>query len=400
MSEHEQGEVDPLAAAGDFFDIKGTLGASERAVLDRVTAFMDAEVAPIASEYWLRGEFPKQLVDGFRELGIAGLGYSGHGCPTASPLLTGLVAQEICRVDASVGTFFGVHSGLAIGSIMLCGSQEQQARFIPDMLTWDRIGCFGLTEPDVGSGVAGGLETTATRDGDTWVLDGEKKWIGNGTFADIAIIWARDTADDEVKGFVVELPTDGFTAESIDDKIALRAVENAILHLDGVRVPEANRLAEAHSFRDTARVLKATRMGVAWNSVGCGMGAYEKARAYTVERQQFGRPVASFQLIQDLLARMLANISASQAVCARLAQLQETTEISEQQASMAKMYCTTRTRETVQMARESMGGNGILLEHEVARFFVDAEALYSYEGTREVNALIVGRAITGFGAFV
>ncbi len=395
-----QGAVDPLAAAADFYDVKGMLDADERAVLDRVTEFMKAEVAPIANEYWMRGEFPKQLIGGFAKLGVAGVGYSGFGCPGGSALLTGLIAQEMCRVDASVGTAFGVHSGLAIGSIMLCGSDEQKQRYLPDMLTWDRVGAFGLTEPDVGSGVAQGLETTATREGDEWVLNGEKKWIGNGTFADVIVVWARDTADDEVKGFLVQPPADGFTAEPIEGKIALRSVENAILHLDGVRVAEADRLAEAHTFADTARVLKATRAGVAWNSVGCAMGAYEVARAYTVDRDQFGQPTASFQLVQDLLSRMLANVTASQCTAARLAQLEDTVGVSEQQASMAKMYCTTRTRETVQWAREAMGGNGILLEHDVARFFVDAEALYSYEGTREVNSLIVGRAITGYGAFV
>jgi len=395
-----QGPVDPLAAAGDFYDIKGLLSADERAVLDRVTAFMDAEVKPIANEYWLRGEFPRQLIDGFRELAIAGLSYTEHGCPGGSNLLAGLVGQELCRVDASIGTFYGVHNGLALGSLMLCGSAEQQARFVPAMLSWDTIGAFGLTEPEVGSAVAQGLQTTATRDGDMWVLSGEKRWIGNGSFADLVVIWARDTGDGEVKGFLVETPVDGFSAENITDKIALRAVENAVLHLEEVRVPEANRLQRANSFADTARVLKATRASVAWNSVGCAMGAYEHARAYTIEREQFGRPIAGFQLVQDLLSRMLANITASQCVAARLSQLQDAGGVSEQQASMAKMYCSTRTRETVQWAREVMGGNGILLEHTVARFFVDAEALYSYEGTREVNSLIVGRAITGFGAFV
>lgn len=399
-TEHPQGAVDPLAAAADFYDIKGLLGPDERAVLDRVTAFMDAEVAPIANEYWLRGEFPRHLVAGFRDLGIAGLSYTGHGCPGGSSLLSGLVAQELCRVDASVGTFFGVHSGLALGSVMLCGSTEQQARFVPSMLSWDSIGAFGLTEPEVGSGVAQGLQTTATRDGDSWVLTGEKKWIGNGTFADLVVIWARDTADDEVKGFLVQTPTEGFSAENIQDKIALRSVENAVLRLQEVRVPEADRLQNANSFADTARVLKATRAGVAWNSVGCAMGAYEHALSYAVQRQQFGQPIASFQLVQDLLSRMLANTTASQCVAARLSQLQDAGGVSEQQASMAKMFCTTTTRETVQWAREVLGGNGILLEYDVARFFLDAEALYSYEGTREVNSLIVARAATGFGAFV
>jgi glutaryl-CoA dehydrogenase len=302
-------------------------------------------------------------------------------------------------VDPSIATFHGVHSGLAMGSIYHCGSEEQKQRWLPDMARLDKIGAFGLTEPDVGSGTAGGLTTTARRDGDTWVLNGSKKWIGNATFADLTVIWARDLTDDQVKGFVVEKDTPGFTTEKIEDKIALRVVQNALITLDDVRVPETNRLQNANSFRDTATVLRLTRAGVAWMAVGCARGAYENALAYSTQRQQFGRPIAGFQLVQDLLVRMLGNITASAALCTRLCQLQDAGLARDEHSALAKGFCTVRMRETVGYARELLGGNGILLEHNVGRFVADAEAIYSYEGTREMNTLIVGKAITGISAF-
>jgi glutaryl-CoA dehydrogenase len=264
----------------------------------------------------------------------------------------------------------------------------------------ERIGAFGLTEPDVGSGVARGLTTTARRDGDGWVLNGQKRWIGNATFADVTVIWARDEAGQQVKGFLVEKGTPGFAAVKMEQKMALRAVQNADITLDDCRVEERNRLANANSFRDTASVLKMTRAGVAWEAVGCAQGAYEHALRYARKRQQFGRPIAGFQLVQDLLVRMLGNITASQCMVMRLSQIQDAGQLEDEQASLAKAFCTARMRETVGWARELLGGNGVLLDYNVGRFVADAEAIYSYEGTREINSLVVGRAITGFGAFV
>src|SRR5207248_3946804 len=273
------------------------------------------------------------------------------------------------------------------------------------MARMEQIGAFGLTEPDVGSGAAGGLTTTARRtsgsvDGDTWILHGTKKWIGNATFADVTVIWARDVDDGNVKGFLVEKDTSGFTTEKMEHKIALRAVQNAIITLDGVRVPEAMRLQRASSFRDTASVLRMTRASVAWQAVGCGRGAYEHALRYATKRQQFGRPIGGFQLVQDQLVRMLGNVTASLCMVTRLSQLQDAGAMTDEQASLAKAFCTVKARETVGLARELLGGNGILLEHNVGRFVADAEAIYSYEGTREINVLVVGRAITGLSAFV
>ena len=387
-------------ANGDFYAIGLTLSEEDQALLRRVRAFLEAEVAPIITEYWIREEFPHQLIPKLAALRIAGLAYHGYGCPGKSTVLDGLLAMEMARVDSSIATFFGVHSGLAMGSIYLCGSEEQKQQWLPAMARWEKIGAFGLTEPGVGSGTAGGLTTTARRDGDTWILNGQKKWIGNATFSDVTVIWARDLEDNQVKGFLVEKGTPGFKPEKLKNKIALRVVQNALITLEDCRVPEANRLQKANSFRDTAAVLRMTRAGVAWMAVGCARGAYELALTYAQERQQFGRPIGRFQLVQDLLVRMLGNITACECMVLRLSQMQDAGIMRDEHASLAKAFCTVKMRETVGYARELLGGNGILLDHQVGRFVADAEAIYSYEGTREMNTLIVGRAITGFSAFV
>jgi glutaryl-CoA dehydrogenase len=384
----------------DFYGIEQLLDDSGRDAVKRTREFMAAEVEPVINGYWTREEFPYHLIPSIAKLGIVGVAYDGYGCPGGGPLLDGVLAMEIARSDPSMSTFMGVHSGLAMGSIYLCGSQEQKERWLPPMARLEKIGAFGLTEPDVGSGVAGGLTTTASRDGDEWVLSGQKKWIGNATFADYVIIWARDVSDNQVKGFVVEKGTPGFSTTKIKDKIALRVVQNALITMDGVRVPESSRLQRATSFKQTAAVLRLTRAGVAWQAVGCAMGAYGHALAYAKQREQFGRPIGGFQLVQDLLVRMLANITASACMCARLAQLQAAGEAGDEHSALAKAFCTVRMRETVGYARELLGGNGILLDHQVGRFVADAEAIYSYEGTREINTLVVGRAITGLSAFV
>jgi len=389
----------PVADA-DFYALEELLDEPGRQLLMRVREFMEKSVEPVINRYWTREEFPSDLIPGLAELNIAGLPYTGYGCPAGGNLLDGMIAMELARVDSSVATFFGVHSGLAMGSIYLCGSEE------PAMARLEKIGAFGLTEPDVGSGAAGGLTTTARRvkgggeAGGDWVLNGEKKWIGNATFADYVVIWARSLEDGQVKGFVVEKGTPGFSTTKMRDKIALRVVQNAHIAMDDVRVPETNRLQGANSFRDTAAVLRLTRAGVAWMATGCARGAYEHALAYARQRQQFGKPIAGFQLVQDLLVRMLANVTSSACLCLRLSQLQQSGQAEDHHSALAKAFCTVRMRETVGYARELLGGNGILLENHVGRFVADAEAIYSYEGTREMNTLIVGRAITGTSAFV
>jgi glutaryl-CoA dehydrogenase len=386
--------------SADFYALEGLLDDDEQEFLHRVRDFMKSEVEPTVNQHWQRGSFPFEIVPGFRQLGLAGLPYHGFGCPGRSFLLDGMVAMELARTDPSIATFSGVHGGLSMGSIYLCGNDEQKQRYLPSMARLEKIGAFGLTEPDVGSGASRGLTTTARRDGDTWILNGQKKWIGNATFGDLTVIWAKDVADGQVRGFVVANDSPGFSTTKLEDKIALRIVQNAVITLEDVRVDEADRLANANSFSDTAEVLRMTRAGVAWMAVGCARGAYDNALAYAVSREQFGRPIAGFQLVQDLLVRMLGNITSSWALCARLSQLQDEGRAEDRHSSLAKAWCTVRMRETVGYARELLGGNGILLEHNVGRFVADAEAIYSYEGTREMNTLIVGKSITGLSAFI
>jgi glutaryl-CoA dehydrogenase len=392
----------PLPAPdSDFYRLAETLDAEELALLKQVRAFMETKVAPIINKYWVEDSFPFELLPAFKELNIGGLGMQGYGCRGGSLALLGFVAMEMARTDPSFATFFGVHDGLAMGSIYIDGSEEQKQKWLPPMARMEKIGCFGLTEPLVGSGASGGLTTTAKRDGDTWILNGQKRWIGNAPWCDVSIIWARDVADNQVKGFIVEnKTTPGFSVEKIEHKIALKVVQNGQITLKDCRVPEANRLQGGNSFRDTARVLKMTRYAVAWMATGCAMGAYEHALKYAQERLQFGKPIGSFQLVQDLLARMIGNITASQCLVTRSAQLHAEGKLTDAHAAVSKAFCTARCRETVAWARELLGGNGIVADYNVARFFADAEALYSYEGTFQMQNLIVGKAVTGFSAFV
>lgn len=385
----------------DFYEIYETLAPEEFAIVKRVRAFMEAKVSPIATKYWVEDAFPFVLLPAVKELGIGGLGMRGYGCAGGSLALLGFVQMEIARVDPSFSTFMGVHGGLAMGSIYIDGSEEQKQKWLPPMARFEKIGCFGLTEPLVGSGASGGLTTTAKREGDTWILNGEKRWIGNAPWCDVSVIWARDLADNQVKGFIVEnKTTPGFSVEKILNKTALKIVQNGHITLDNVRVPEGNRLQGGNSFRDTARVLKMTRYAVAWMATGCAMGAYEAALEYSQQRLQFGKPIGSFQLVQDLLAKMIANITASQCLIARQAQLHTEGKLSDAHAALAKAFATAKCRETVAWAREVLGGNGVVADYKVARFFGDAEALYSYEGTYQMQNLIIGKAITGLTAFV
>jgi glutaryl-CoA dehydrogenase len=377
---------------GDLYGFQDLLAEDEAAVVRRVRDFLAAEVVPIANDLWARAEFPHHLIKKYADLDVA----SGAG----SSLLKGWLALEMAHADASMATFYGVHAGLAMGSIRSCGSPEQQERWLPAMARFDQVGAFALTEPDGGSDVAAGLQTTARRDGDTWILNGAKRWIGNATFADLIVVWARSEEDNQVKGFVVRGDAPGLVATKIENKIALRITQNADITLADVRVPEADRLQNADSFKDTAKVLRQTRSGVAWEAVGVMLAAYEIALGYARERTQFGKPIASFQLVQDLLVRMVGNVTASLGMCVRLAQLQDAGRYRDEHSALAKAYCTTRMREVVGWARELLAGNGIVLDYDIGRFVADAEALYSYEGTREINTLIVGRAVTGQSAFV
>ena len=393
-------EYVPPAVDADYYRILDLLDDEERAVVKRVRDFCDAVVAPVIEDYWARDKFPHELIPKIAELGIGGVGYQGYGAAGGRWLLNGIICMELARMDCSIATFYGVHTGLAAGSIYLCGDEQQKQRWLPAMMRFEKIGSFGLTEPDVGSATSGGMGATCRRDGDGWILNGQKKWIGNSTFADLNIIWARDEATNQVKGFVVEKENPGFSVRKIEHKMALRVVQNGLITLQDCRVREVDRLQNANTFKDTAKVLKMTRTGVAWFAVGCQMGAYEHALRYAQQRIQFGRPIGGFQLVQDLLVRMLGNLTSAQCLMLRLGQLQDQDLMRDDHASLAKAFCTVKCRETVGYARELLGGNGILLDNHVGRFVADAEAIYSYEGTREMNTLIVGKQITGLSAFV
>ncbi|MBD8538764.1 MULTISPECIES: acyl-CoA dehydrogenase family protein [unclassified Frigoribacterium] len=384
----------------DFYGYEDLLSDREKGVLADLRRYLETEVKPGVNRHWADATFPHEIVKGLAGLGLFGMPWEETRPFENSAVFRGWVALELARVDASVATFVGVQNGLAMGSIGVGGSPEQRAEWLPRMASGDLVGAFGLTEPLSGSDSAQGLRTIATRDGDDWVLNGSKRWIGNATFSDITIIWAKSAEDGQVKGFIVPTDTAGYTATKIEDKQSLRIVQNADITLEDVRVPERNRLQQADSFRSTAAVLRLTRAEVAWAAVGNSIGAYEAALAYANERVQFGKPIAKHQLIQDLLVKCIGNITASIGMVVRCSQMLDEGTQRDEHASLAKAFTTARMRETVGYAREVMGGNGIVLDYDVARFFADAEALYSYEGTREMNTLIVGRSITGQAAFV
>jgi glutaryl-CoA dehydrogenase len=383
-------------ADGDFFAFESLLPVAERDRLHDVRDWLAKEVRPIAVDCWNRAEFPMDIIPKLADLDIVSpvrrQGYSN--------LFAGLMHAEFTRADTSIATFMGVHDGLFTGSIEALASKEQQEAWLPDIYAMKKIGAFGLTEPLGGSDVAGGTRTTARRDGDNWILNGAKRWIGNATFSDWVVIYARDIADNQVKGFLVDTSIPGYSATKIENKISLRTVQNADITLENLVVSDDFHLKGANSFRDTNKVLKVTRLGVAWQAVGQQLAAFDVARRYAVERHQFGKPLASFQLVQDQLVQILGNAVASMGMMVRLAQMEDTGQAKDEHSALAKAFTTARMRESVALGRGILGGNGIVADYEMAKIFADAEAIYSYEGTHEINSLVTGRAITGLAAFV
>jgi len=389
---------EPLA--GDFFGYAEDLTAQERRALMRLREYMDNVVRPDVNAHWESSDFPHHLVEGLGRLGVLAYPFTETAPFENSAVFRGFVTLELARVDAGFSTLVGVTSGLVMGSIALLGSEEQKAEWLPRLATGQAVGSFGLTEPLSGSDAAKGLRTTARREGENWILNGEKRWIGNATWGDLVIIWARDEADNHVKGFLVPTSSPGYRATKIEGKYSQRTVQNADIVLTDVVVPESNRLPHANSFKDTARILMRTRIDVAWAAVGNAIGAYETALAYAGQREQFGKPIAGFQLVQDLLVKSLSNITASLGMCVRASEMLDRGTQRDHHSAMAKAFTTSKAREVVAWCRELFGGNGIDIDYDIIRYFNDAEALYSFEGTREMNTLIVGRHITGFAAFV
>ena len=385
-------------SAADYYHLDDTLTDQERAVRDRVRAFGTDEVLPVINDYWDRAEFPFELVPKLAALGVAGGTIEGYGCPGLSPVAAGIVSRELARADGSVDTFFGVHSGLAMGSIALLGSEEQKRRWLPPMARMETIGAFALTEPEHGSDSVS-LETTARSAGDDFVLNGAKRWIGNASFADVVVVWARDEQGD-VGAYLVPRGTPGFDAGTvIPHKIGKRAVWQAEIALTDVRVPADHRLAGANSFAAANRVLDQTRGSAAWECVGHASACLEIALSYATERTQFGQPIAGFQLVQSKLATMTAETTAMSLICFRLAQLQAEGRATGEMSSLAKLHNVRRARSVCAEARDILGGNGLLLDHHVARHLTDMEIVATYEGTDSIQSLLLGRDLTGTSAF-
>jgi glutaryl-CoA dehydrogenase len=391
---------EPISA--DFYGFENKLTDQEKDLIVRLRAFLDEKVRPVANDLWAKAEFFDRdvVVKGLAELGLFGQPWEETQQFPNSAVFRGWVALELARVDASVATLVGMQNGLVMGSIAVAGSPEQRAEWLPKFASGELLGAFGLTEPLSGSDTAQGLQTVAKREGDSWTINGAKRWIGNGSISDVTIIWARDEDDNQVKGFIVPTSTPGYSAKRIENKQALRIVQNADIVLENVVVPEANRLQKSQTFRETAAVLRLTRAEVAWAAVGNSIGAYDAAVAYSKERVQFGKPIGSHQLVQELLAKSLGNITSSIGLVTRVSEMLDEGIQKDEHSALAKEFTTSRMRETVAWCRELFGGNGIVMDYGVIKFFADAEAIYSYEGTREMNTLIVGRAITGKAAFV
>lgn len=392
-----------MTESTDFYFLEEALNEGHREVQKRVRDFANREVLPIINDYWDRAEFPFELVPKIAKLGIVGTTIKGYGCPGMDRLTSALVSMEMSRVDGSVNTFLSVQSGLTMGSIAMLGDEEQKNRWLPGMAALDKIGSFALTEPNHGSDSVA-LETTARRDGDHWVINGYKRWIGNANFADVIIIWARDEADKKVKAFVLEKNPDGmyplgYSTELITGKIGKRAIWQPDIVMEELRIPAENLLAESSSFKDVGRVLMATRGNASWESLGHAMAAYEAAVTYAKGRVQFGKPIAGYQLVQNKLANMLAELTAMQLICFRITELQEQGRLTGPMSSMAKMHTAQKARWICAEARDILGGNGLLLEYQVARHMTDMEVVHTYEGTDSIQSLIVGREITGISAF-
>lgn len=386
-----------MTTGHDPYGFADLLDDAERAALARLRAVLDTRVEPLVAEHWELGTFPEQIIAPLADLRLMDPPEFGGATDTDHALYRGFRNFELARTDVSVATFYNGQSGLFRTSVELGGSEAQVAELSPRIRSFELRGAFALTEPDHGSDIARGMQATARRDGDDWVIDGRKRWIGGAVLADVIVVFAR--TEEGVGAFLVPRDAPGLTLETMTGKIALRIVQNSDIRLAGVRVPESARLARVSTFADVARMLGAMRADVAWIAVGAQAGAYEAAVAYVREREQFGRAIGGFQLVQAKLATMLGNLTASLALVVRLTQRQAAALSTDEDSALAKMWTAARLRETVSLGREVAGGNGILLEHRLARFFADAEAVYSYEGTHEINALIVGRGITGLSAF-
>lgn len=382
----------------DYYEFDDLLTPDERNLRYKVRECMEKDVAPIMSKYWEKAEFPFGIIPKLGALKIAGGTIKGYGCPGLSITASAVATAELARVDASCSTFILVHSSLAMLTISLCGSEMQKQKYLPSLARLDSVACWALTEPDYGSD-ASSLKTIATKVDGGWVIEGQKRWIGNSTFADVLVIFARNTSTNQINGFIIKKGAPGLQATKIENKIGLRMVQNGDILLNKVFVPDEDRLPGVNSFQDTNKVLAVSRVMVAWQPIGISMGVYDVCHRYLKERKQFGAPLAAFQINQQKLVQMLSNIQAMILLGWRLCKLYGSGKMTPGQASLAKSWITLRARETASLGRELLGGNGILTDFLVAKAFCDLEPIYTYEGTYDINTLVTGREITGIASF-
>nr|CAD1839826.1 unnamed protein product [Ananas comosus var. bracteatus] len=385
-------------SVSDYYQFDDLLNDEEKALWKKVQAFMEKEVAPIMTGYWEKAEFPFHVIPKLAELGVAGGTVKGYGCPGLSITGSAVALAEMARVDASCSTFILVHSSLAMLTIALCGSEEQKQKYLPSLAKLQTVASWALTEPDYGSD-ASSLRTTATKVSGGWLIDGQKRWIGNSTFADILVVFARNTNTNQINGFIVKKGSAGLKATKIENKIGLRMVQNGDILFNRVFVPDEDMLPGIKSFQDTSKVLAVSRVMVTWQPIGISMGVFDICHRYLKERKQFGAPLAAFQLNQEKLVRMLGNIQAMLLVGWRLCKLYESGKMTPGHASLGKAWTSLKARETVSLGRELLGGNGILADFLVAKAFCDLEPIYSYEGTYDINSLVTAREITGIASF-
>ena len=384
----------------DFINVNRLLSGEEREVRDKVRAFVDEKVVPTAAEYWDKAQFPFDLLPELGEIGIMGGSFEKeYGCAGWNDVAYGLAIAELARGSGSLATFLHVQSGLAMAAIHALGSEEQKQKWLPPMAKCEKVGCFGLTEPDAGSDPGSMTTTAVVRDGG-YIINGEKRWIGNGSMCDVAVIWARTEDDDRIGCFLVESDNPGYHAEVLPRKGSQRAVWQSHITMEDCHVPEDARLPEAKGLGSTLSVLTHSRYGVAWDGLGQALDCYETALAYAKEREQFGQPIASFQLVQQKLVEMINEISLAQLLSIHMGRLKDSDDLDPATVSMFKMNNAAKARKIAALARDVLGGNGILLDYRVMEHMADLEGVYTYEGTNDVNTLIVGQAITGIKAFV
>jgi glutaryl-CoA dehydrogenase len=386
----------PLPPVSDLYNIDHLLSEEERMVRDTVRKFVQERVLPIIGEHFEAGTFPHELIPEIAELGLLGMHLDGYGCAGLNAVCYGLACQELEAGDSGLRSFVSVQGSLAMFPIYAFGSEEQKQRWLPRMARGEVIGCFGLTEPDFGSD-AGSMQTSARRDGNSYILNGTKMWITNGSIADIAIVWAR--TEEGIRGFIVERGTPGFTTSNIHHKLSLRASITSELHFADCRVPASNMLPDIRGMRGPLSCLDEARYGIAWGATGAARTCYETALEYAKTRIQFKRPIASFQLVQQKLAIMATELVKAQLLALQLGRLKDEGLLHPVQISIAKRNNVREALKTAREARTVLGANGITLEYPISRHMNNLESVFTYEGTDDIHTLIIGQAITGHNAF-